>query len=50
MMKTFYALVLGLALLPACSKKKSCTDNCHSSDHTYVEERISGVENALDLK
>jgi hypothetical protein len=48
-MKTFYALVLGLALLPACSKKKCCTENTHS-DHEYVEERISGVENALDLK
>lgn len=48
-MKTFYALILGLALLPACGKKKTHCDNgnCH---HEYVEERISGVENALDLK
>ena len=47
-MKAFYALVLGLALLPACSKKKSsCDSHC---DHVYVEERIAGVETALDLK
>lgn len=48
-MKTFYALVLGLALLPACGKKKShCeSDNCQQE---YVEERVSGVETALDLK
>lgn len=49
-MKAFYALVLGLVLLPACGKKKSHCESGSCGHHEYVEERISGVENALDLK
>ncbi len=49
-MKAFYALVLGLALLPGCCCKKKSCDYSHDNDYVYAEERISGVETALDLK
>lgn len=47
-MKIFYALVLGLVLLPACRHKKK--ETIVEEEYDYTEERISGVENALDLK
>jgi hypothetical protein len=53
-MKTFYALIFGLILLPACGKKKNTYEVSANGKKIAVEteqsgDRVSGVRKALHL-